>query len=73
MKFMKKIITGFAMAVFACIALLPLQVSAAGEPGIQLQAEENAASVSLTLPETVREHVYSLELSLRVESDAPEQ
>lgn len=73
MKFMKKIITGFAMAVFACIALLPLQASAAGEPGIQLLAEENAASVSLTLPETVREHVYSLELGLKVESDAPEQ
>lgn len=73
MKSMKKIIAGFVMAVSVCIALLPLQASAAEEPEIELQTDGDAANVILTFPEAVRENVYSLELSLKMESSAPEK
>ena len=73
MKSMKKIIAGFVMAVFACAALLPLRAYAAEEPAISLQPEGDGANVVLTLPESVRENVHSLELSLKVESNAQDQ
>ncbi len=61
------------MAVFACAAVLPLRAYAAEEPEISLQPEGDGANVILTLPESVRENVYSLELRLKVESNAQEQ
>lgn len=61
------------MAVFACIALLPLAAFAAEEPEIQIQTEGDAANVILTFPDAVRKNIYSLEMVLKVESNAPER
>lgn len=73
MKSMKKIVTGIVMAVFVCIVLLPFRASAAEEPEIRFAPERDGANVILTLPQSVRENVYSLELSLKIESNAQEK
>ena len=67
---MKKIITGFVIAMFAYIAFLPLPALAAGQQEVQLKTMGKQTEVTLSFPEdAVRENVYSLSLSLEITSE----
>lgn len=62
---MKKYIIGFIMAVFAVIAILPLQVLAAGDE-VRLKEDGGNVNVSVTVSEGAGEKVSSLQLGLRI-------
>ena len=64
---MKKYIAGIIMAVFAFIAMLPLQASAAQKGRVCLEVKENnMAEVSVIVPEAAGERVSSLQLGLQI-------
>lgn len=62
---MKKYLTGFIMAVFVWAAILPLQVSAAGDQ-VWLEEDGNNVSVSVTVSGGAGEKVSSLQLGLQI-------
>lgn len=63
---MKKYISRIIMAVFAFIAILPMQVSAAEDGEVLLKANGNTVTVSVTIPEAVGEQLSSLQLGLSI-------
>ena len=70
---MKKYGVGLIAAVFIMVMISPFCASAAEKEKIQLTVEGGQAGVSLTLPESVRGNVSTLQMSLKIDSDIPEQ
>lgn len=64
---MKKYLSGIIIAVLAGIAILPLQVFAAEDGEIRLNAEKkNGVEVSVMIPEAAGEKISSLQLGLQI-------